>query len=55
LLLTSTKFKQWYAGLDEDDRDNLSKVLDIEEWVEKIKANPNTVSKTKSIVAELGL
>lgn len=55
LLLTSTKFKQWYAALDEDDRDNVSTVLDVAEWVDKIKSNPNTVSKTKAIVAEMGL
>jgi len=55
LLLTSTKFKQWYAGLDEDDRDHLARVLDIEEWADKIRSNPNTVTKTKAIVAEMGL
>jgi len=55
LLLTSTKFKQWYGSLDEDDRENVSKVLDVSEWVDKIKSNPNTVTKTKAIVAEMGL
>lgn len=55
LLLTSTKFKQWFANLDDDDRDHISRVLDIAEWVEKIKSNPNTVTRTKAIVAEMGL
>lgn len=55
LLLTSTKFKQWFASLDEDDRENVSKVLDVSEWIEKIQSNPNTVAKTKAIVAEMGL
>lgn len=55
LLLTSTKFKQWFQQLDELDRDNMAKVLDVEEWMDKIRANPNTIAKTKAIVAELGL
>ena len=55
LLLTSTKFKQWFKDLDADDKDSMTTVLDVEEWIDKIKANPNTVSKTKAVVAELGL
>lgn len=55
LLLTSSKFKLWYKDLDEDDKDNMSKVLDVEEWVDKIRSNPNTITRTKAIVIELGL
>lgn len=55
LLLTSTKFKTWYKTLDDDDKDNMARVVDVAEWIEKLQANPNTVAKTKAIVAELGL
>jgi hypothetical protein len=55
LLFNSQKFKSWYTGLEEDDKDELSKVLDPSEWMEKIRSNPNTVPTIRKIVVEMGL
>jgi len=54
-LLGSSKFKQWFAALDDGDRQFLTDVLDPSEWLTKLKNNPNTLTKIKAIVAELGL
>jgi hypothetical protein len=55
LLLVSTKFKQWYGGLDEDDQERVNGVIDIENWTTKIRNNPTVVQTAKSILVELGL
>jgi hypothetical protein len=55
LLLVSTKFKQWYAALDEDDQDAINAIIDIDNWAQKIRNSPEVVKQTKGILAELGL
>jgi type IV secretory pathway VirJ component len=53
--LVSTKFKQWYAALDEDDQDAINAIIDIDNWAQKIRNSPEVVKQTKGILAELGL
>ncbi len=54
-LLGSVQFKSWMKLLDDDEKRYLTDVLNPSEWMEKIKSNPNTMTKIKQIVAELGL
>lgn len=55
ILLVSTKFKRWYAGLDEDDQDRVNTAIDIDNWGTKIRNNPEVVQQSKDILLELGL
>lgn len=54
-LLGSSKFKNWYATLDADDKNYFSRAFNPSEWIEKVRSNPKTMTTIKAIVAELGL
>jgi hypothetical protein len=55
LLLNSNSFKQWWSQLDDDDKQQLSKIISPSEWMARIKSNPTTVQKIKPMVAEMGI
>ncbi len=54
-MLGSKCFKQWQAALDGEDREYLSTKFSVEEWLQKVRNNPNTMEKIKAIVHEMGL